>query len=400
MYKKASDDRIYWTVVSFTRSTITVGTEQVISTALDSTRWPELCVLSSSLFVVWYIKNASNPHAVACTVSGTTITAWTEVAMAWSSGPEANSVISICKATSSKFAIAMHVATNDDPEVILWTISWTTITAWTAIAMDAVTMTAWSSVLIQYVSDDVLLLVYDNWTNFKAVTMTVSWTVPTGGSGYDIGIAWSLREWDQLMQIDSGRFLLILNQSALWVKRVITLNVPNTSTNSTPVVWSNYYLTNDTTTGFYLSNFYYLGNNMIAWLSGVTNGNKMRLRILRIGYNDMQLRYDTTIAWTVGDLACCKLLTDQSKILMVYRDTGTTNLNYSLYWNTENQSIGIVWATVLSWAETAITGVWAETLSTTYTAWLPYYFADAGLIATSWTKQIWITLTTTSLLLK
>lgn len=402
IYKKASDDIIYWTVVTFLRWAITVGTEQAISSALSATWWVDMCILSSSLFVVGYIKNASNPYAVACTVSWTTITAGSEAACAWSSAPEASSTISICKCNATAFWLALHASTSDDPEVVIWTISWTTITAGTAVAMEAVTMTAGSSPLIQYVANNVLLLVYNNWTNIKALTMTVSWTVPTGWSWYDTAVAWATREGDQLIQIDWWYFILCLNQYATWISGIMMLNIPNTSTNSTPVWWgvySAYVAPSDTTTAFYQSNFYYLGNNKLAWLTWVTSGSDMRLRIFELWYHNIRKWYDTTIAWTVGDLACCQLLTDQSKILMIYRDTGTTNLNYSLYWNTENQSIGIVWTTVLAAAATAITAVWAETLSTTYTAWLPYYFADAGLIATSGTKQIGRMLSTTSLLL-
>lgn len=402
IYKKASNDLIYGTVVTFLRGVITVGTEQALtSSAANAWQWPDLAVLTSSLFAIVFRKNADDkPYVVCCTVSGTTITAGSET-LVNNNTIEASSTPSICKVSSSTLAVIHHDATTDDAYLWIATVSGTTPTFWAAVAVSgAITAAAGSSMLVQYVADNIVLCVYDNWTNIFAVTASISGTTPTAWTPLDVGIAWVVREWDQLIQIDNGRFLLIQNQLATWVNRVITLNVPNTSTNSTPVAWSNYYLTNDTTTAFYLSCFSYIGDNKIAWVSWVTNGNDFRLRLLNVGYDSMTTYYDTTVAGTVWDIACCKLLTNQSKVLIAYRDTGSTNLNYSLYWNTENQAIGIVWTTTLAAASAPITRWGAETLSTTYTAWLPYYYADAGLIATSGTKQIGVTLTTTSLQLK
>jgi len=41
-------------------------------------------------------------------------------------------------------------------------------------------------------------------------------------------------------------------------------------------------------------------------------------------------------------MGVCKLNTLQNKIFTVWRETGTTNANFSVYWDTSSQYIGVV----------------------------------------------------------
>ncbi len=396
IYKKSADSLIYWTVVSFTRWAITVWTEQVIAwAALQADSGGTVCVLSSTLFVVSYKRNSDNfPYSVACTVSWTTITAGTATLMYNSNVLENLAAVSSCKVSATSFAVAVHDATLDDTIVVAATISWTTITPWTWVAMEAVTMNAaWSS-LCCYVQDGVIAVAYDDWTNIKCNMATISGTTVTAKTAFTTSIAGYCTPVDQIIYIDYGRFLIIQNDLTTWAIRVISINVPNQSAWTTGIVMSNYYISNDNILSY--AQVQYLGNNKVAVCNQMLNGGDMRLRIMDLWYDDMMPIYDTTIAWTVWDVSLTKLTTNQDKILMIYQDTGTTNLNYSLYWNTENQFIWVC-KTTTSAAGTVPTATrWLAAISW-LTAGQPYYVWDAGAVATSGTKQIWVATSTATL---
>lgn len=399
IYVKAADNIAYWRVVTFARGTITVGSEQAITTAMNTSTWPDLAVLSSWLFVVTHCKNAdTKAYGTACTVSWTTITAGTEVKMYDTDTLNANTSPFIAKLSATSFCIWLHAATSDDPIAVAGTISWTTITAWTAVAIKATTMNTDGFVLMTYVSDGVIATAYDNGTNRFVNMLTVSWTTITAQTEVDTGIAWYCSGSDQILYLWAWSFALVIGNVAS-ITRFITYNVANQTARTVPVMMNNYYITNDYTVLF---NYWYalsLGNNKIAYVNQSVGASDIRFRIFQINTNGIMMpTFDTTLAGTVGEVCCAKLTTNQDKVLLIYQDTGTTNLNYSLYWNTEEQFIGSVATTTTAAWTVPINNSWTTAISW-LTAWQPYYVWDAGAVATSGTKQIGVALTTTSLLL-
>lgn len=394
-----TDNIAYWRVVTFSRSTPTRGSEQAISSAMNADSWPDLAVLSSGLFVVTYKKNAdSKAYAVACTVSWTTITAGTEVKMYDTEAVYANVSPFCAKVTATSFVVTLQNFTSNDPIAIAGTISGTTITAWSSAQLKATTMNGAGHVLCTYVSDWVVGVWYDNGTNIFVNTLTISGTTITVKTELDTSIAWYCSGSDQILYLSGWTFALFKNNIAS-TTRILTYNVADQSSRTVPVFMQSYYLPNDFTNLFNYWYANYLGNGIVAYVNQTVTSADMRFRLFHFWYyGSLMPFYDTTITWTVWEVCMAKLTTNQDKVLMLYRDTGTTNLNYSLYRNTENQFVWVV-ATTTSAAWTAPINNTGTTTISWLTAWQVYYVWDAGAVATSGTKQIGVALTTSSLLL-
>ena len=394
-----TDNIAYWRVVTFSRWTPTRGAELAISSAMNADSWPDLAVLSSGLFVVSYKKNAdSKAYAVACTVSGTTITAGSEAKMYDTETVAFNTSPFCAKVTATSFVLTLQNTTSSDPIAVAGTISGTTITAWTAAQLKATTMNVAGHVLCTYVSDWVVAVWYDNGTNRFVNMITISWTTITVKTELDTAVAWYCSGSDQILYLWGWTFALVVNNVAS-TTRLLTYNVANQSSRTVPVMMNNYYIPNDYTGTYSYGYANYLGNGIIAYVNQMVTSADMRFRLFKFWYaSALTPYYDTTITGTVWEVCCAKLTTNQDKVLMIYQDTSSTNLNYSLYWNTENQFVWVV-ATTTSAAWTAPINNTGTTTIAGLTAGQPYYVWDAGAVATSGTKQIGVALTTTSLLL-
>lgn len=393
-HKKASDNFVYWNIVTWDRWTPTVWSSATISAALEWAYWFDLCVLSSTLFVVTYkLASDDKPYAVACTVSGSTITAWTPVKMYDTETVSDNAGVLCCKVSSTSFACSFANVTSSDPLMVVGTISGTTITAGTASQLKATTSTY--PVLLAYIQNWVIVSAYTDGTNLFIRPATISGTTITLKTELATGLAYRTWYCDQLITIETGRILFVDAETS-WNTRIVVLNIADQSAWTVANVVNTFYITNDYASQW-MWQMIYLWENKVAYLSMVTNGSDMRLRIMDLWQNDCKTLFDTVIAWTVADIALCKLTTRQDKILMIYG--AWSNLNYSLYWNTENQFCWVVQTTTAAAWSVPITNTWPTPVSW-LTAWLPYYVGDDWAVATTGTKQIWVALTTTSLLLK
>jgi len=152
----------YWTVNTFTPSSRSIW------------RWtPSICVLSSTSFVVsyWYTWfsgwNSEFLQAVAYTTAGTVITRWATLTITNDANPQ--TVSSMCFVDTNKFAISYNRGIGD---LVACTVSWTTITAWTPVwSLNSF----WDAV---YVSANKIAI--NNSTNTRLYTF--SWTTPTEGN--------------------------------------------------------------------------------------------------------------------------------------------------------------------------------------------------------------------------
>jgi len=395
-YKKSSDDRIYARIVTFNRLTPTVGTEQVISTAMNGSDWVNMCVLSASLFVVTYRKNSDTfQYAVACTVSGTTITAGTEVlmygtAVAWWSAVSG----SICKVSATSFMSLPVANAALDPIAIIWTISGTVITAGSSVALEATTVAG--STRCCYIQDWVVAAFWDNSTNIKWVILEISWTTITANTVLDTWFAGSLLWWDRVLYIDWGRILIVRNGNNILVN---TVNVPDQVawTTMTVSATSAYVIPNDNTNSSYTCALY-LGNNILAIANQKVWDSDVRFRTFDLLVASVKPIIDVTIAATAWEIALAALNTSRNKFMIAWRETGTNNANFSVYWDTSEQFIWAVKTTTLAAWNAPLLASWVVSNSG-LTAWLPYYVWDAWAVATSWSRQIGTALSATTLLL-
>lgn len=390
-YKKSADNFVYASIVTWSRGTPTVWTEQVLTTALEANAGFDLCVLSSSLFVVSFKKASDDkPYAIASTVSWTTITAGTEVKMY--DTEQTQDITSCCKVSSTSFCIWIRNNTSSDPLLVAWTISWTTITAGSSSQLKATTTS--DPVIVAYIEDGVIGAAYTDWTNVFFRVATISWSTITLQTELATGIAWNLSRTDHMLSIEMWRLLLI-DWNTSGVMRVTTINNADQSAWDSPVLVDTFYVPNDNDTVLQ-SQIYYLGDNKIWILGKVTDWSDMRFRIMNLWLNDAQVIYDTVIAGTVSDIALCKLTTDQDKVLMIYG--AGSNLNYSLYWNTEKQFVGVARENASAAASVQVVW-WGIATISGLTAWLPYYVGDAWAVATTGTYRIWVAKTTGTLLI-
>lgn len=398
-YKKSADNKVYASIATFTRGTPSVGTESsAITGALETSGWFMICVLSATLFVISY-KLASDDklYAVACTVSWSTITVGTPVKMydtyqIWD-------FTAPCKVTSTSFAIGFEAQTLDDMYCVVGTISGTTITAGTAVAFKALGAAVGAGIALTYIEDGVIAGAYDNWTVIYVRFATISGSTITMKTESTVTVTWTLTYNDQLFFVETGQLMLIDNDTN-GVNRIVTWNMPDQSSWGSspvfgPVVVNTFYITNDHASSWE-AYMVYLWNMKFALYTVKTLWSDVRLRILDFWNNDFKTIFDTTIAGTMTMMSACKLTGTQDKLLFVY-ESGA-DMRYSLYWNTEEQFVGVARENASAAASVQVVFSWVATISG-LTAWLPYFVWDAGAVATTGTYRIGVAKTTGTLLI-
>lgn len=400
-YKKSSDNIAYARVITFDRESInTVGSEVAVSWAMRSNDTSKLVVLSSSLFVNCYILDSDDHiYWVACTVSWTTITAGSLTDLTPAQTFEnINNSVSACKVSSSSFIAGWLWAASGDPHVVACTISGTTITAWTTDTVATTSMTG--QVILVPISTWVVACLYDNGTNVFVEPLTISGTTITQQTSSDTWFAGVLNTGDQAFYIEWGRILIVRNGNTSWAFCVIqTINIANQST------WAQWYwlsfnsysIPSDGNSAVQAC-MYYLWNNQLAYINLNAWNSDIRLRIMQLWYDWINPIIDTTIAATASQMWIAPLSTTTEKLCIVYRDSWTNNLNYSIWLNTEKEFIWVVKTTTTAGNDAPIFFAGNATISW-LTAGLVYYVWDNWAVSTTWTRKIWVATSSTNLLL-
>lgn len=168
---------ISWNVVSYG------SVDSITPTSWSSFRGtPSLVVLSSTSYVVsygysWFSGgNTEFLQAIAYSVSGTTITRWATNTI--TNDTTQQTVSWICKVATNKFMIS-YVATTDT--IVACTVSGTTITAGTPVNSLSI---SWIPI---YVSTDKIAIT--EWANIRLYTF--SWTAPTQWNNLAIGTTYT-----------------------------------------------------------------------------------------------------------------------------------------------------------------------------------------------------------------
>jgi len=399
LYIKDADKKIYWTVVTYSRTTPTYWTEVEISPALDAAEWFSADMLSSWLIVIWYKLGADDKlYAIACSISWTVITAWTPVKMYNTNIMQSWLTVSIAKLTATSFVILWHDDSTDDPIAVPWTIAGVVITAGTAAALEAVTMSASWCCLLCSVSDWVVGAYYDDWTNISFMAVESDWSTITTNTQIDM-IAWYIQWWDKAIYIESWRFLLFRMVNP-WRIRVLTTNVQDTVNRSAAYfdATCNYCIPTDNDE-LVRWDVTYLWDRKIALVNTIVNWEDVRLRILELWVNDVITLYDQTIASTTDthNISVCKLTTNKDKCLITWKQS--TKLCYSIYRNTENQYIWAATEVITATNPVKVKRIGNATTSG-LTAGQVYYVWDAGAVATTGTRAIGVASLTTNLVLR
>lgn len=391
-----TDNITYWRIVTWVRWTPTVWAEQTLTWAQNTNYWFDLCILSSTLFVVGYRLNSDNKaYAVACSISWTTITVWTPVKLY--DTETVQTLVRVCKVSATSFAASFLWATASDPMIVAATISWTTITAGSTTALKNTTVSNYVSILT-YIQDWVICAAYTDSTNLFLRLATVSWSTITLKTELATWLALPPIRADNFFALDDNKLVYFFQWNA-GEDVIVTFGIADQSSWTVPNIINTFKIdsTHSNFVSWAASQAIYLWDNKIAVYSIVTNWSDGRLRILNLWYNDVQTIFDATIAWTVLDISLCKLTLTQDKVLLLHASTGT--LNYSLYWNTEKLAVGVVKTTVTATNPVEVTYSWPVNVSW-LVAWQAYFAADDGAVSLTWNKQLWISLTTWSLLLK
>lgn len=407
LYKKSADNIIYWRVVTFARTIITVWNETTISTATSAWAWFGATWLSTTLFVITFYKNSNTfPTAIACSVSWTTITVWAEATI--SAAAMSDTTVSCVKVSATSFLSWHRITSTGYYWVTAHTISWTTITSWSVSNLEATAGTASWRPLFSYVSDGVVWTVYDTGAgNYKFNMLTISGTTITIKTVLDLWFTWPASYPGEIFHyIDKWKFLFGQIGDTWYTQRIRfhLINVKDqwSRTTGTYIDTFNLLLDYDVSSEWWLYEWistYYLGNQKIALLSSFVLGSDVRLRIFDVSENSMRVYYDNIIAWSFDEVHIAPLNNNKNKIFMLYRDSGSGNLNYSLYWNTEDQLIGIVKTTTTAWNSVPIVVTWPATKSW-LTTWQQYFVDDAWAISTTGTKIVWVASTSSTIVLK
>lgn len=393
VYNKNSWTKIFASAVSLSRLTPTVGTEVEVMTTL-SLEFVSVAAISSTTFVVTgRLGSDDKPYAVAWTVSWTTITVWSATLLR---NDTDNWYIFLAKCTSTSF-VAVWKDDYNAPYIVAWSVSWTTITVGTPAYLQSIPQ-AGPFCLVEYIKDGVVWVFYDDQTNIEYVIVEVSWTTSTVNAWEAIVIAWSISWLSRTLHIDNSRVMML--NFGVWCINVITLVTPDQNAWTASYTIQSLYnvISVDTTSSAY-RDVEYLWDNKLAFVNVVDWLSDLRLRIFDIWEGSFKQIYDNTLATTTTNVSLCKLSTNQDKILVVHWVSDGGNLNYSLYLNTEKQYVWVASETVSATDQVNVKYIGSVTMAD-LVAWQPYYVWNAWAVATSGTKQIGVASTTTNLVLK
>lgn len=196
-YKLSSNNRGYLRAWTISENTITLWTEQELSTA--SLSWAKMRKIDTDKFILIFDTNAI-VSSKAWTISGTTITLWSQTdLLTW----QVNTSISwLCNLWTDKF-IASYNWNVWWNLLRVWTVSGTTITLWTW-----VTQIPWT---LKKVTTDKAVIVYNNsW--YKIKNITVSGTTITLNS--EISITGTTFRW--VSNVDNNIIAVAMDNSILF----------------------------------------------------------------------------------------------------------------------------------------------------------------------------------------
>lgn len=426
VYKKAADNKIYATASSYDLWTkvLTVWAEVKVSdTALSANETFAVTDLYNSAnynkFVVVFKSNAdSKPYAVVCNLSTVTITAWSTTKIS-DLTVEADTILSVANSWAIAFTVARHDATSDDPYINPCTYSNTTITPWSDLSVEAVTMNAaWWIILVQMepnTGSDVLWIFYDNWTNIRFVTITGDWTVVKTPNSL---ATWHITNSMQAISQWIGKALLF--QPAAWrmtVSQVIwdpLTGYANSYYNAKADImiefdnwvlsWYNVILIPDTTTE--VRNRWFAMVNYTAalktpWPSSATT---YRYREFEVYSNSVKTTYDFWCMTTDADswaVALCNLhQTAYSAKMISFRNASTWVLFNSLFMNTSPICIGTAQETKNTWETVNVSVPSLSTIISSSDTSRVVYVWNSWAIASRGSRKIWTKVAANTMILQ
>lgn len=129
-----SDDEARMVVLSISGTTVTVNTPAAVSSS-STCLASNIVMLTATTGVVTYSKSGTNLFAKAFTISGTTPTLGSEVQLGTASTHASHTQNALIRMTDTKFVSLFNNGAADGGDVVAGTVSGTTITAGTAVAI-------------------------------------------------------------------------------------------------------------------------------------------------------------------------------------------------------------------------------------------------------------------------
>ena len=406
---RRTNNNLFATAISFSRKTPTQGTR----VNFDQTTSADFSVVATGTdsFVVSYIDSvdANKLYATAFTVSGTTIIAGTATKLYDASA--ANAGVDSCKLDTDKFLVSFNQTTTADPYVVACTVSGTTITAGTAATMEATTM-AGSMTRCEQITTDVAGVLWDDGTNLSYGVASVSGTTITANTLVDL-YADTIDYSDKLLLMEDGYTMLFFKNFTSGIIKVsqIVNSDANDWDNSGYNAAGDFQIQVDTQTieSLQASEVFDMGNNNIGVISNSTSSagtDRIRFNVYKWRGNTLDLQFSTTLTTditTATMVSGCKLTDNGNKAFLIVRDGGDSNqMKYSIYWDTTPQFLGSCVAATTAGNDAPI--ITSRSVSDTgLVAGTVYYAGNAGAAAThdgtNGQTKIGVATTTTNLYL-
>jgi hypothetical protein len=360
-----------------------------------------MALIDTDKFVIIYRddNDGSKLYGTVCTLSGTTITPGTPVKL-YDTEAMDNKTIDVCKLDTDKFLAVGHGSTSDDPIAIACTVSGTVITAGTGAALEAVTMATNGAVKCEQLVTDVAVCYYDDGTNVSVVNVTISGTTITTKTIVDLYTGFV--DGDANIWVQDVNNIFLLNYVA-----ASDIIMVNTIGNDDQATWDkiNYLATGNFAlqTGEGLSMAFHIGLNRIGVTYTSNAGGDVSMDVYELytsGANKIFTQQLISGFTTPSIFAGGKLSEYGNKLVITTRDSGDSNkIKYSVFLDTSDQFSGVVKTTV-SATETATLLTGENATISGLTAGRQYYVGDAGAVATSGVRPIGFATTTTNLYLK
>lgn len=384
-------------VSNISHDTATSGT--VATVVASNVRGIRATVIGTNKFAAVYEDTSDNKlYGVICTVSGTTITSGTPVKL-YDAETVNSRTFDICKLDTDKFLVTFVNLSSDDPLAVACTVSGTVITAGSSTQIEA--STSVGATMCEQMTTDEAIVFYNDGTNISCKFLSVSGTtVSLSSAATDLYAGTFNLETSNsgIIILDTENILLYAYESGsgLRISRLINLDTTNYGTAPQYNSTSDTYLFGASKPSFLIN----VGNNIIGHLyedaSGDPNFNQYEL-----SNNSFKEIYRSGAISSINitnSSAGVAYNTNKNSVLLVCPDSDNTNISYSVFRDTSNQFIGIVKETV-SAAETATLDTRGDVAQTGLTVGQAYYVGDAGAVATSGERKIGVATTTTNLYL-
>jgi hypothetical protein len=375
-------------VITVTGATAAVGAISEVGSFATSS-WSATKIDTTKFVVAYKLNSDSKLYAAVCTVAGTTVTWGTPVKL-YDVETVVNYSIDVAKLDTDKFIVSFRNTASNDAMAVACTVSGTTITGGVVKQVEATTMILHT--LIVGMDTDIAIMFYDDGTNITSAHLSVSGTTITAGTPTDLYISGGINNevGSRAIRIDKYTAMLCSVGTAPYNFECSVVTFVEGSSglgkgdSYAPIPGAQYSAISE------------LSNGRIAVMTKEQSLYVYKYGLN--AFTPEYIEHGITGAASVftGKMSVGKLSETKNKYILMGHDGA--GIECSVYQDTGEETIGVAKEAITSPAEGDFVLI-GEATTTGLTAGQSYYAGDAGAVATSGTRRLGVAKSATKLIL-